>query len=119
VRSAAGMGSLKDVEAAIEEVPLMTNATAGSGSSAEPGANSSGEIPTSSGTCRICLETSSLEELEEACSCKGSMQVRSPRVLHFLTFLYNYDGKKDRPSLNEQLTTSLLIFILLLLYSYS
>lgn len=86
VGSSAGMGSLEDVEAAMEEVPLMTGAPTGSESNAEPGANSSGEIPTSSGTCRICLETSPLEELEEACSCKGSLQVRPLKVSKFLDF---------------------------------
>jgi hypothetical protein len=79
------MGSLEDVEAAMEEVPLMTTAPAESGSSGpEQGANSppSGEIPSSSGTCRICLETSPLEELEEACACKGSQQVSIIKNFH-------------------------------------
>jgi hypothetical protein len=80
--SAAGMGSLEDVEAATEEVPLMTGVPAGSGSGAEQGETSSGEIPSSAGTCRICLETSPLEELEEACACKGSLQVTIDRMLY-------------------------------------
>ena len=72
---AAGMGSIEDLEAANEEVPLMTGAPAESGSSAEQAANSPRGIPSSLGNCRICLETSPLEELEDACACKGSLQV--------------------------------------------
>jgi hypothetical protein len=60
--------SPEEVEAAMEEVPLMASVPTES-----PEQGASGE---NVGTCRICLETAPMEELEEACACKGSLQVR-------------------------------------------
>lgn len=52
-------------EVPLEEVPLID----------ENKASSSSDAASAKGVCRICLEDAPLGELEEPCSCSGTLQV--------------------------------------------
>lgn len=52
-------------EVPLEEVPLIADSSASSSSAAA----------SAKGVCRICLEDAPLGELEEPCSCSGTLQV--------------------------------------------
>lgn len=59
--------------AAFEEVPLLSS----SNDMTENAINIEAHGVSASGVCRICLEDAPANELEEPCSCSGTLQVRS------------------------------------------
>ena len=61
----------------MEDVPLVAEQSMNSGATgATPSDRECGSPTNGEAHCRICLETSPFEELEEPCACKGSLQVR-------------------------------------------
>lgn len=62
-------------DGSMEEIPLMAEEPRSSGAPGEARGDIESGSSHEEAQCRICLETSTLEELEEPCACKGSLQV--------------------------------------------
>lgn len=83
-----------DEPGSLEAIPLISSTS----NTIEPNyvplsetGSSSDNTPTNeTGVCRICLETEILDNLDQPCACKGTLQVNQHDVIHYYAHLCNF-----------------------------